>query len=132
MTYDPEWYLKEDTDEAKEHRRFLAQFKETAHRSSLPRKSTPADDFELLGRFMAEALAPLQERIKALEDRPAGVEYKGVYRKGCSYSRNQATSHQGSLWIAVKDYPEKEPGEPSSGWRLAVKKGRDGKDGKNG
>jgi hypothetical protein len=137
-----EWWLDDSHADARAHREFLAQYevKETAHSAvSTPRRkaSNPAgyitkrdfDHFqEFLGKSIAAELAKRDERIAELEARPVGVDYKGVYRKGCSYTRNQAVSHQGSLWIAVKDYPEKEPGEPNSGFRLSVKKGRDGKD----
>ena len=95
-------------------------------------KTTRPTDYERLGRMtgaaISKAVEPLLRRIDQLEKRPTGVDYRGVWRKGCSYSRNMAVSHSGSLWIAIKDYPEKEPGDANSGFRLAVKKGRDGKD----
>jgi hypothetical protein len=36
-------------------------------------------------------------------------------------------TYQGSLWVAVRDYPSV-PGRENSGWRLAVKRGRDARD----
>jgi hypothetical protein len=135
------WWDDDSHPDARAHREFLAQYGEVGASPSLPRRkaSNPAgyitkrdfDHFqEFLGKSICEELAKRDARIAELEARPVGVDYKGVYRKGCSYTRNQAVSHQGSLWIAVKDYPEKEPGEPNSGFRLSVKKGRDGKDAK--
>jgi hypothetical protein len=56
---------------------------------------------------------------------------KGVYKAGETYVRGDAVTWGGSLWIAQKETSEK-PDGPDSGWRLAVKKGRDGKDAKNG
>ncbi|MFC5607755.1 collagen-like protein [Variovorax soli] len=50
-----------------------------------------------------------------------------------AYEAGDGVTWNGSFWIAQKDAPVGKPGEPESeGWRLAVKKGRDGKDGRNG
>jgi integrin beta 3 len=59
-------------------------------------------------------------RIPALLD-------AGVFRDGTAYEKGDCVSFGGSAWIAQKDAPEGKPGV-SSDWRLAVKKGRDGKD----
>lgn len=56
---------------------------------------------------------------------------QGVYRAGEKYVRGDAVTWGGSLWIAQKDTDAK-PDSQDSGWRLAVKRGRDGKDAKNG
>jgi hypothetical protein len=52
---------------------------------------------------------------------------QGVFREGEAYRRGDGVTFGGSWWIAQKDAPEGKPGL-SSDWRLAVKKGRDGKD----
>lgn len=54
---------------------------------------------------------------------------RGVWKSDGDYKRGDAVSWGGSLWIAQKDAPDK-PDTAESGWRLAVKKGRDGKDAK--
>lgn len=51
---------------------------------------------------------------------------RGVYKPGSPYQKGDAVTWGGSLWIAQKDAPASKPGE-DGGWRLAVKKGRDGK-----
>ena len=51
---------------------------------------------------------------------------RGVYKAEGEYQKGDAVTWGGSLWIAQKDGPESKPGEDGS-WRLAVKKGRDGK-----
>ena len=51
---------------------------------------------------------------------------RGVYKAEGEYQKGDAVTWGGSLWIAQKDGPESKPGEDWS-WRLAVKKGRDGK-----
>ncbi len=53
---------------------------------------------------------------------------RGVWKEG-SYRKGDAVSWGGSLWIAQKD-TEAKPDSPDSGFRLAVKRGRDGKDAK--
>ncbi|WP_343347643.1 hypothetical protein WJT74_05140 [Sphingomicrobium sp. XHP0239] len=52
---------------------------------------------------------------------------RGVFSEGKEYARGDAVTWAGSLWIAQKDTSEK-PGGDGDDWRLAVKKGRDGKD----
>lgn len=51
---------------------------------------------------------------------------RGVYKADREYERGDAVTADGSYWIAQKDSPQGKPGQ-SPDWRLAVKKGRDGK-----
>ena len=51
---------------------------------------------------------------------------KGVWRDE-GYEKGDAVTYGGSLWIAQVDEPRDAPGT-SKDWRLAVKKGRDGRD----
>jgi len=51
---------------------------------------------------------------------------RGVYKGDRTYERGDAVTADGSYWIAQKDAPAGKPGQ-SPDWRLAVKKGRDGK-----
>jgi hypothetical protein len=51
---------------------------------------------------------------------------RGVYKDGRDYERGDAVTWAGSLWIAQEPTGEKPDG--GGGWRLAVKRGRDGKD----
>jgi hypothetical protein len=57
---------------------------------------------------------------------PALIE-RGVYRQGQPYERGDGVTAGGNYWIAQKDTAAK-PGE-SDDWRLAVRRGRDGKQG---
>jgi collagen triple helix repeat protein len=50
---------------------------------------------------------------------------RGVYQQGKAYERGDCVTYGGSLWIAKKDGADR-PGEGDT-WRLAVKRGRDGK-----
>lgn len=56
---------------------------------------------------------------------------RGVFKESESYVKGDAVTWGGSLWIAQGDTSTK-PDSANSGWRLAVKRGRDGKDGRNG
>lgn len=56
---------------------------------------------------------------------------RGIFSEGKAYTAGDAVTWGGSFWVAQKDTSAK-PDTPDSGWRLAVKKGRDGKDGRNG
>jgi hypothetical protein len=137
------WWDDDSHPDARAHREFLKQYGEVGASPSLPRRkaSNPAGyitkrDFdrclEHIGKLVGEELAKRDERIAELEARPAGLQYQGVWKRGASYAKHNGCSHQVSVWVARKDYPTAEPGEPNSGWILAVKRGRDGKDGKNG
>lgn len=76
--------------------------------------------------------------IFCFEGKEAGYEYEmtlqhpiycGVFKEGQDYMPGDMVTWGGSLWHcneATKEKPEAGP------WTLAVKKGRDGKDGKNG
>jgi hypothetical protein len=52
---------------------------------------------------------------------------RGVFKEGTAYEHGDAVTFGGSLWIAQRATGEKPEGT-NSGWRLAVKKGRDGRD----
>jgi hypothetical protein len=77
------------------------------------------------GRMAFDAL---MARLVALEARPVGVKYCGVWTPEQAYRVHDAVSHHGSLWIAKTNQAGSEPGADPIAWQLAVKKGRDGKD----
>jgi integrin beta 3 len=57
---------------------------------------------------------------------PAMV-YRGVYEAGRAYLPGDTVTFGGSAWVCGAATTER-PGEEASGWTLAVKRGRDGKD----
>lgn len=57
---------------------------------------------------------------------PAIID-KGVFKDGSVYEKGDAVTYGGSLWISTKDQPEGKPGT-SEDFRLAVKRGRDGRE----
>ncbi len=54
---------------------------------------------------------------------------RGVFKQGESYEPGDGVTWGGSYWIAQRSTDAK-PDGPDSGWRLSVKRGRDGKDAK--
>jgi hypothetical protein len=66
------------------------------------------------------------ERRKEFTFKLPVVLERGVYKADRTYDRGDAVTCDGSYWIAQKDAPSGKPGQ-SPDWRLAVKKGRDGK-----
>lgn len=58
------------------------------------------------------------------------VIHKGVFKAGEQYEAGDATTWDGSTWIAQRSTQEK-PGV-SDAWRLSTKRGRDGRDGLRG
>lgn len=62
----------------------------------------------------------VDKRLKALEQRPRGLQYVGVYRSGNLYERGDAVTHAGALWIAHEDTTAR-PGDGKTPWQLAVK-----------
>ena len=72
---------------------------------------------ESIGKAMRMFMDPYIKRIEELEARPVGLDYKGTYKPDYAYAKNMGVTHQGSVWVAIKDKPTKEPGEPNSGWQ---------------
>ena len=83
---------------------------------------------DAMAEYCRDVVAPLKARIAELEARPAGTKYLGVHEHGRAYGKGDFVTKDGSLWAALRDHPG-EPGTERSGWRLAVKRGRDGRDG---
>lgn len=55
------------------------------------------------------------------------VTDRGIFQLGRSYNKGDGVTYAGSFWIAQEKTQEKP--DSGKGWRLAVKRGRDGKDG---
>jgi hypothetical protein len=77
---------------------------------------------ELLGAD----LGAIDRRLDALEARPT-LKYVGVHQRGTTYQPGECVTSAGSLWIASR-VTTGQPGDPDSGFTLAVKRGRDGRD----
>ncbi|TAZ20765.1 collagen-like protein [Rhizobium ruizarguesonis] len=71
-------------------------------------------------------------RIKEYRHRFGVVLDQGVFKEGTEYQRGDGVTYGGSFWIAqgtTTDKPEDKTEAGRKSWRLAVKRGRDGKDG---
>jgi hypothetical protein len=67
------------------------------------------------------------ERVKKFAFTLPVVIDRSIFSEGKEYKAGDGATWAGSFWIAQKDTASK-PGEGGD-WRLAVKKGRDGRDG---
>jgi hypothetical protein len=79
----------------------------------------------VIGKFVADRLAPLEARIKELEARPE-MKYLGTWRADRGYSSGSCVTDAGSLWHADKLTAQRPGASPD--WTLVAKRGRDGKD----
>lgn len=58
-------------------------------------------------------LNELRSRVAALEHQTKSLKYVGVYQRAhaSSYQKNNAVTHDGSIWIALVDHPKCAPGQ---------------------
>lgn len=66
-------------------------------------------------------------RIAALEQRISEFKYCGVWQPGTVYRESNSVTDSGSLWMCMAPQTTQRPGDGPD-WRLAVKRGKDGKD----
>lgn len=57
---------------------------------------------------------------------------RGYWREGMSLEKSDIVTHDGNAWLALKDTKSKPCIENKDDWRIFARKGRDGKDGRNG
>lgn len=62
---------------------------------------------------------------------PAVID-RGVHRPEQAYTKGDGVTWAGSYWIAQRNTTGEKPGDGATAWRLAVKKGADGKTGPEG
>jgi hypothetical protein len=72
------------------------------------------------------------DQVKEFSFKIPTVLDRGVYKetRETPYEKGDGVTFGGSFWIAQKDAPEGRPQDGNPSWKLAVKRGRDGKDGK--
>lgn len=90
-------------------------------------KSLDVEAFDTMTE-LAERVQQLEAQVTELGDR--GFKYRGYWSGGMTAKRNEAYTHDGSIWMAhctTHDNPSK--GSPD--WAIICRKGRDGKDGRN-
>jgi hypothetical protein len=76
-------------------------------------------------RNSSDYVYDIRRRIEDLEGRPFVFD-AGIWVDGLDYQKGAGVSYRGSYWIAQQDTTQK-PGDGPD-WRLAVKRGRNGKD----
>jgi hypothetical protein len=74
--------------------------------------------------------SPIIERLEALEARPVGVIDGGVWTEGKNYAPFVGVTHDGGFWVSQEQTSEQPGGSPA--WRLAVHRGKQGREGKPG
>lgn len=84
------------------------------------------EEFEDDGRILVRRYIRDGEVVKEFRHKTTTMIDRGVWRAG-PFLKGDSVSYRGSLFIAQEDTSD-EP-ETSKAWRLAVKRGRDGKDG---
>jgi hypothetical protein len=77
-----------------------------------------------------EAIEELKKRVTELEQRPV-VAYKGIWNEHQLYGAGEFVTFSGSMWIAKTACIGRRPGTDPNGWQLVVKRGADGRDGKD-
>src|SRR5690625_31269 len=109
-------------------------FERAVDRMPVPKDGRDALTLETFDLTLSEYGRTLTVKMQAADGvveksiRVASIIDRGIYKAACDYEKGDAVTHGGSLWIAQQDAPEGAPGMGGKGWRLAVKKGRDGKD----
>jgi hypothetical protein len=79
-------------------------------------------------RPLKDRIAELEGRIVDAEKQAAEFRYRGVWQPGETYRKNNFITHDGGVWVCLRE-TEGKPGQCLD-WQLAVRRGRDGKDGK--
>jgi hypothetical protein len=79
-------------------------------------------------QLLEAKIATLEAKLAALQAKAGStMQYCGVWEAGQAYGIGDFVTHAGSLW-ACRAPTEARPGT-SPAWTLAVKRGRDGRDG---
>ncbi len=101
----------------------------SAQLAELPAPTLPEPEFDLAfeDQTLVVSLTMGNNTITRSTTLDFGIEYLGVYKHGEDYKAGNLVTYKGSMWIA-KAKPTGEPGKDITGWQLAVKCGRDGKD----
>jgi hypothetical protein len=87
-----------------------------------------ATDLSEDGRFLTLSLENEQTKVAHTLQLPTMI-YRGGYKEGVEYVEGDTVTFGGSLWCCSAPTTEK-PIEGRDCWRLAARKGRDGKDAK--
>jgi hypothetical protein len=81
------------------------------------------------GRTFTRTARYTDGKVKTFTAEVPVVKYHGVYREGDAYRAGDFVTLSGSVWHC-NEHTAVRPGAGAKEWTLAVKCGRDGKDGK--
>ena len=86
------------------------------------------DDFEMSvnGRIVTLAFVGSDQRIERSVKLDVPL-YREIWKQGDNYDTGDMVTWDGSIWIALEPNKDSKPGQYNKKWRLAVKKGRNGK-----
>ena len=82
---------------------------------------------------MEQETCRLKAEIAELRAAPRGLLYRGVYEDGATYHKGNFVTRSGSVWHCQADAGVRgiAPGSNHPAWASAVKRGADGRDGKD-
>lgn len=74
------------------------------------------------GRVVGKELRELRMRVDALERDQRDSKFCGVWQRAADYKRSNFATHDGSLWVALRDCSGSKPGDDPADWQLCVKR----------
>lgn len=74
-------------------------------------------------KYIDQRLASFEKRLAALETK--SFRFRGVWQAPETYKRGDLATHDGSLWHCNAESTTGRPGDGSTDWTLAVKRGKD-------
>ena len=87
------------------------------------------DEIEAATKPLREHIEALQERLDQMETVTREFGFRGQWQEDVVYHSGNFCSFGGSMWVCLADRTTARPQTGSSDWALAVKRGRDGKNG---
>lgn len=84
------------------------------------------DEIEDGGRVVVRNIKLSDGTVQITRETTAAIVYRGTFQSGRAYASGDATTYGGSLFIAQRN-TEKPPGDGDA-WKLAAKRGKDGRD----
>lgn len=79
------------------------------------------------GKTMTIAMSLSDGTCREVKHTIPQPEYKGIFKRSEKYLTGDSVTYDGSVWIAMTDDPQDQAPGKGQGWRLAVKRGRDGR-----
>ena len=88
---------------------------------------TIEDAIEDGGRIVVRTTKLSDGTVQTTRETTAAIVYRGMFQSGHAYAAGDTITYGGSLFIAQGDV-RKPPGDGDAAWKLAAKRGKDGKD----